>query len=107
MNIVCEARVSPALNVSSAIWRFERSNAIEIRNGIILDFYTGLPQFEYIIQRGIKIHSWVTLPWDTVDQFTVLCLGRSYPVSLGTFVFFICSPHKGQTMLTFAGVIAN
>ena len=38
-----KARMSPALNGSSAIQRFERSNAIEICNGITFDFYTGLP----------------------------------------------------------------
>ena len=42
MNIY-EAHMSPALNGSSAIWRFEGSDAIEIRNGITFDFYTGLP----------------------------------------------------------------
>ena len=30
--------MSPALNGSSALQRFERSNAIEIRNGIMFDF---------------------------------------------------------------------
>ena len=37
--------MSPALNGSSAIRvrRFERSNAVEIREGITFDFYTGLP----------------------------------------------------------------
>ena len=35
--------VSPTLNGSSAIRRFERSNAVEIRDGITFDFYTGLP----------------------------------------------------------------
>ena len=39
---IYEARMSPALNGSSAIRRFERSDAIEIRNGITFDFYTGL-----------------------------------------------------------------
>ena len=37
--------MSPALNGSSAILsirRFEGSDAIEIRNGITFDFYTGL-----------------------------------------------------------------
>ena len=36
--------MSPALNGSSAVRHFERSNAIEIRDGITFDFYTGLPQ---------------------------------------------------------------
>ena len=39
--------MSPALNGSSAIWRFEGSDVIEIHDGIrdriTFDFYTGLP----------------------------------------------------------------
>ena len=35
--------MSPARNGSLAIQRFEGSDAIEIRNGITFDFYTGLP----------------------------------------------------------------
>ena len=35
------AYVSPALNRSSTLERFERSNASEIRNGIMFDFYPG------------------------------------------------------------------
>ena len=35
--------MSPALNGSSAIRHFEGSDAIEIRDGITFDFYTGLP----------------------------------------------------------------
>ena len=34
---------SPTLNGSSAIWHFKRGDAIEIRDGITFDFYTGLP----------------------------------------------------------------
>ena len=33
------ACMSPALNGSTELQRFERSNAVEIRNGIMLDFY--------------------------------------------------------------------
>ena len=40
---VYTASMSPALNRSSALQHFERSNAIEIRNGIMFDFYPGLP----------------------------------------------------------------
>ena len=32
----------PPFNRISAIWRFKHSDAIEIRDGIIFDFYTGL-----------------------------------------------------------------
>ena len=35
--------MSPTLNRSSAIRRFKRGNAIETRDGITFDFYTGLP----------------------------------------------------------------
>ena len=35
--------MSPALNGSTALQRFEHSNAVEIRNGIMFDFYPGLP----------------------------------------------------------------
>ena len=40
---VYEARMSPALNRSSALRCFECSDAIEMRNVIIFVFYTGLP----------------------------------------------------------------
>ena len=42
--------MSPALNGSSAIRRFEGSDAIEMRDGITFDFYTGLPHIYYGIQ---------------------------------------------------------
>ena len=35
--------MSPTLNGSSAIWRFELSEAIEIHDGIIFEFYVGQP----------------------------------------------------------------
>ena len=38
--------MSLALNGSSAIRRFEGSDAIKIRDGITFDFYTGLPHIE-------------------------------------------------------------
>ena len=51
--------MSPALNGSSAIWRFEGSDAIEIRNEITFDFYTGLPDvhFTYKSIFAIEIHA--------------------------------------------------
>ena len=38
--------MSPALNGSSTLEHFEHSNASEIRNGIMFDFYLGLPHME-------------------------------------------------------------
>ena len=46
------ARMSFALNRSSALERFERSNAIEICNRIMFDFYLGLSQV-YTWERTI------------------------------------------------------
>ena len=42
-------RMSPALNGSSALEHFEHSNASEIRNGIMFDFYPGLPHLTIIL----------------------------------------------------------
>ena len=39
--------MSPALNGSSAIVRFECGNTIEIRNEMMFNFYLGLPQLTY------------------------------------------------------------
>ena len=39
--------MSPALNGSSEIWRFEPAYAIEIRDGIMFVFYPGLPHIEF------------------------------------------------------------
>ena len=35
--------MSPALNGSTALQHFERGDMVEIRNGIMFDFYPGLP----------------------------------------------------------------
>ena len=40
---VYTARMSPALNESAVLEFYEHSNAIEIRNRIMFDFYPGLP----------------------------------------------------------------
>ena len=44
---IYKVHTSPALDGSSAIWRFKHSDVIEIRNGIILDFYTGLSHIKF------------------------------------------------------------
>ena len=38
--------MSLVLNRSSVLQRFERGNAVEIHNGIMFDFYLGLPQLK-------------------------------------------------------------
>ena len=47
--------MSPARNGSTALQRFERGNAIAIRNGIMFDFYPGLPHI--ILLRTLSTSS--------------------------------------------------
>ena len=56
--------MSPALNGSSKLERFERSNASEIRNGIMFDFYRGLPHI--YIARLLK--SKISTDFDIVEK---------------------------------------
>ena len=39
--------MSPALNGSTVLQRFERGNAVKIRNGIMFDFYSGLTHIHW------------------------------------------------------------
>ena len=45
--------MSPALNGSSALQCFERSNVVKIRNGIMFDFYPGLPHITFLYYQDI------------------------------------------------------
>ena len=47
--------MSPALNGSTALQRFERSNASEIRNGMMFDFYPGLPEIVDIWEENTAL----------------------------------------------------
>ena len=47
-------RINPAFNGSTALQYFECGNAVEIHNGIIFDFYLGLP---HIGQTTVNFHS--------------------------------------------------
>ena len=49
--------MSPALNRSFALQRFERSNVVEIRNGIMFDFYPGLAHMysTQLLVAGVSI----------------------------------------------------
>ena len=59
--------MSPALNRSSAIWRFEGSDAIKICDGITFDFYMGLPHIVQasrvailLVNIGTRLRDYVT-----------------------------------------------
>ena len=64
---IYEAHVSPTLKKSLAIWCFEGSNAIGIRNRITFKFYTGTATHNDLQRRkchylGIKKVFWVQQP---------------------------------------------
>ena len=54
--------MSPALNRSIALLCFERANVVEIRNGIMFDFYPGLPQIALHLRLLILCSDCVRLP---------------------------------------------
>ena len=65
--------MSPALNESSTLECFERSNASEIRNGIMFDFYPGLPhiytlymylcQFSFFFSLYRRDRLWIAMEY--------------------------------------------
>ena len=64
---VYTVRMGPAPNESSALQRFERGNALEIRNGIMFDFYPGLPHIindslfqVFVLRWGVR---WCVACW--------------------------------------------
>ena len=73
---IYEACMSPALNGSSAIRRFERSVAIEIRDGITFDFYTGLPHIVVVFHCSACLTSAICCTWTIAP---VSLPGSPYP----------------------------
>ena len=73
---ICKARMSPALNGSSAIRRFEHSDAIEIRNGITFDFYMGLPHIYHLIQEN-----YVAIGQLVNENTNCLSAAHDYPIT--------------------------
>ena len=61
MNILCVrvAHMSPALSGSLVLQRIKLGDAIEIRDGIIFDFYPGLPHMYFT----------TTLQWCICEYF--------------------------------------
>ena len=67
------SRLSPALNGSSEIRCFERSDAIEIHDGIIFNFDTGLPHmYHWCLCKHVYTHIHITN--------TLLFLNRPFSV---------------------------
>ena len=65
--------MSPTLNRSSAIWLFEHSDAIEIRDGINFDFYMGLPYLCKSLTHKIVSteHGFCEKPHDMYAMFKI------------------------------------
>ena len=64
--IIYASSLSPALNGSLDIQHFKRSNAIEIRDGITFDFYTGLPHIYYCTSKFKVKYGWILQEWADV-----------------------------------------
>ena len=75
--------MSPALNGSSEIRGFERRNAIEIRDGITFDFYTGLPQvsFKFAENATISLKSNMAAISISFGTFRIVKTLRDYDIS--------------------------
>ena len=65
--------MSPTLNGGTLLQRFERGNVVEIRNGIMFDFYPGLPQICISVVTRL-----VSLYWRVWTCRTVL--HRCHPI---------------------------
>ena len=64
---IYETCMSPTLNGSSAIQHLKHSNVIELRDRIIFDFYTGLPQMCFF---GWASPPFCQSPWPSTSAFT-------------------------------------
>ena len=62
------ARLSPTFSRSSALEHFERSNASEIRNKIMFDFYLGLPHMLNTVTTNLH-HSPVSVGFVVILLF--------------------------------------
>ena len=72
--------MSPALNGSSEIRRFEHAYAIEIRDGIMFVFYSGLPQVQSLAEKEKKMS-------DIRTKFQHLSNSTIWEVALEKFPF--------------------
>ena len=87
--------MSPALNGSSAIQRFEYGNAIKIRDGKTFDFYMGLP---HVINPCIVCSTHGLIAQHTCSKVTQLSTSH-IGISGGPEVITDSSPYTVQTHL--------
>ena len=91
-------------------WCFDRSNAIEIWNGIIFNFYTGLPHFPFILFCSILgyipsssiLHTALLLlcngPWaySVIQYVPKDCMSPSLDTFCGICAVFTFSMHSTE-----------
>ena len=68
--------MSPTLNGSSALQRFEHGNAVEVRNRIMFNFYLGLPQM-FVACNIMQLHTYMYI--DTCKHVHTHMLTHAYP----------------------------
>ena len=107
--------ISPTLNRSSALQHFERSNVVEICNGMMFDFYTGLPHmqkrssnystcalwgscFSMTINIWTAIYYWNVAYLQVLSTFQILT-GRKLVLTPYWIRIYIMGGHGGNTWL--------
>ena len=87
--------MSSTLNESSAIWRFEGTDTIEICNGITFNFYTGLPHIT-VIRLWYTVQDVVA---DSTFDSPTHCVTEIHPL-IGDPNFDILYPFDHQYLST-------
>ena len=87
--------LSPALNRSSGIWWFEHGDAIEIHDGFILDFYTGLSHVSITLVWALQL-----MEFCSTALWTQWCNWNTHMQWMIFYVFVIQSfMHKCKFMM--------
>ena len=63
------AHMSPTINGSMALQRVEHNNAVQIHNGIMFDFYPGLPRIQFVWKTDLSIKHLQIPIWMTQHTF--------------------------------------
>ena len=79
--------MSPTLNGSSALEHYERGNVIEICNGIMFNFYPGLPQL-YSVDQDLYSHHYGLVYIQTLLYYHSRITWTCYKIIL--FIAVLC-----------------
>ena len=92
----------PAINRSSVIWRFEGSDAIEIRDRITFSFYTGLPhiKFNALRQKNWKWYNkFVNVHVAELWRWSLLLQSSLQELYTCCFHLYLCFCEHAKTLL--------